>query len=388
MAAISLLAAETQDREELRTLLGELGHAAEPSSRLAEAVEAARERAPRAFVIVDGGGADAELLTRELSRAFPLTAVVVAQKTRDASRAVALMRAGALEVVAPPWTREDLKACVSKSLRFQGTSLAPVRLAPRRRSALTFWLCAGAFLAAGLGAASLKRADRLRRDAAAYAARPQSWLLPVSHPSGLAHDGRHIWVVDWFTQSLYEQSPEEAPRVLSVRHLTAETPVAAAFGGDAVWTVSADGTVVRRMRDAKLTPLARYPKAAPGCAGLAFDGLYVWTLDGRKKTLTKRLLDDALTPVATWRLPGQKIAGLVWDGHGLWTLDAGDRVLRRHDLEKPDLVLALEALPEYGDGVYVPAGLAWDGERFWTVGERRDGQGPARLARHRGEAAP
>ncbi|HEX4048184.1 MAG TPA: response regulator, partial [Elusimicrobiota bacterium] len=151
MAAIALLAAELGDREELAALLGELGHSAEGSGRLAEALESARDRRPRAFLVVDGGGADAETLTRELSRAFPLLPVVAALKVRDASRAVALMRAGAVEVVAPPWTREDLKACVSKGLRSPGTALSPVRLAPRRRSPLWYALAAGVFLAAALG---------------------------------------------------------------------------------------------------------------------------------------------------------------------------------------------------------------------------------------------
>lgn len=333
---------------------------------------------------MDGAGADAEVLTRELTRAFPLLPVVAALKKRDATRAVALMRAGAAEVVAPPWTREDLKACVSKSLRWQGTALSPVRLAPRKRSAVWFALAVGAFLAAGLGAASLKRAERRR---AAAAARTDSWTLTVSHPAGLAFDGKDLWVVDWFSQSLYQTSREDA-RVLTERHLTAETPVAAAFGTDAVWTASADGTIVRRMRDAKLTPLQRYPKAAPHCAGIAFDGLYVWTLNGPDKLLTKRLLDASLTPVASWRLKDLKPSALVWDGRALWTLDAGDRVLRRRDLQKPALALSVVPLPEYGDGLYEPTGLAWDGERFWTVAARRDGKGPARLTRHRAEGAP
>lgn len=384
MAAIGLLAAETGDREELAGLLGELGHRTEGAGRLDEALEFARERRPRAFLVVDGVGADAEILTRELTRAFPLLPVVAALKTRDAARAVALMRAGAAEVVAPPWTREDLKACVSKSLRWQGTALSPVRLAPRRRSAVWYGLAVGAFLAAALGAASLKRA---REQKLAAAARVDHWALTVSHPAGLAFDGKDLWVVDWFSQSLYATSREDA-RVLAIRHLTSETPVAAAFGADAVWTASADGTIVRRMRDARLTPLARYPKAAPDCAGIAFDGLYVWTLNGPRHTLTKRLLDDALTPVASWRLPGLKPVALAWDGRALWSLDAGDRVLRRHDLDKPALALEVLPLPEYGDGAYAPTGLAWDGGRFWTVAERRGGPGPARLTRHRAEGAP
>ncbi|MDE2144007.1 MAG: hypothetical protein KGJ84_16480, partial [Elusimicrobia bacterium] len=377
MAAIGLLAAETGDRDELAVLLGELGHRTEGAGRLDEAIEFAGQRRPRAFLVVDGGGADGEILTRELTRAFPLLPVVVALKTRDATRAVALMRAGAAEVVAPPWTREDLKACVSKSLRWQGTALSPIRLAPRKRSAVWYALAVGVFLAVAIGAASVKRGRELK---AAAAARTDVWPLTFSHPSGLAFDGKNLWVVDWYTQSLYETARADA-RVLAVRHLTAETPVAAAFGTDALWTASADGTMVRRMRDAKMTPLARYPKAAPDCAGVAFDGLYVWTLNGRTKTLTKRLLDDSLTPVSSWVLPELKPAGLVWDGKALWTLDAGDRSLRRHDLTKPTLILAVVPLPEYADGAYEATGLAWDGERFWTVAERRDGRGPARLTR-------
>jgi len=382
MAAIGLLAAETGDREELASMLGELGHAAEGAGRLAEALEFARERRPRAFVVVDGGGADAEALIRELARVFPLTPVVAALKKRDSTRAVALMRAGAVEVVAPPWTREDLRACVSKGLRSPGTTLSPVRLAPRRRSPAWYALAVGVFLAASLGVASVKR---MRANAAALAARVDSWTLPVSHPAGLAFDGKDVWVVDWFTQSLYQESRPGDPNVLTVRHLTAETPVAAAFAVDAVWTVSADGTIVRRMRDAKLTPLQRYPKAAPNCAGLAFDGLYLWTLDEHARTLSKRLLDADLTVVKNYRLPGISPNALLWDGAALWTLDSGDRVLRRHDLADPGLIAAVLPLPEYGDGAYVPKGLAFDGERFWTVAERRDGSGPARLTRHRDE---
>jgi hypothetical protein len=69
MAAIGLLAAENSDREDMTLLLGELGHLASGSGRLEEALEFARDRRPGAFVIVDGAGADAETLTRELSQA-------------------------------------------------------------------------------------------------------------------------------------------------------------------------------------------------------------------------------------------------------------------------------------------------------------------------------
>jgi hypothetical protein len=251
-------------------------------------------------------------------------------------------------------------------------------LAPRKRSAIWYALLVGVFIAAGLGVASRKRAEKLKAIALAHV---DQWALTVFHPAGLAFDGKDVWVIDWFTQSLYAHSREDA-HIVAVRHLTSETPVAAAYAADAVWTISADGTIVRRMRDDKLTPLQSYPKTAFSAAGLAFDGLYLWTLDAQHKKLTKSLLDDRLSPLASWSLPGLKPVALIWDGQSLWTLDAGDRVLRRHDLEKPEFILAVVPLPEYGDGVYTPTGLAWDGEHFWTVAEKRDGKGPARLIRH------
>lgn len=384
MAAIGLLAKEAADRELLGLMLGELGHRTEGAARLEEALEFARERRTKAFLLVDGGGADAESLTRELIRAFPLMPVVVALKVRDARRAVELMRVGAAEVVAPPWTPEDLKASVSKGLRFQGTVITVARAAPLSRSPIWFALAAGLFLAAGLGVASLKRADANR---AAAAARVDRWELPVRHPAGLAFDGKSLWLVDWFTQSFYALSTADTA-VQVVRHLTAETPVAAAFTTEAMWTASADGAVIRRMRDDSMTPLTRYPKAAPNCAGLAFDGLYLWSLDARAKVLRKHLVDRELSVLATFRWRGVKPAGLAFDGRTLWSLDAADRRLLRHDLERPELPIEGVPLPEYSEGAYIPTGLAWDGARFWTVGEAKDARGPARLVRHRAEESP
>ena len=249
------------------------------------------------------------------------------------------------------------------------------------RKPLWFALCVSLFFAAGLGVASLKRADANRL---AAAARVDHWELPVRHPAGLAFDGKSVWLVEWVTQSFYALSTADTS-VQVVRHLTAETPVAAAFTGEAMWTVSADGTIMRRMRDDKMTPLTRYPKAAPNSAGLAFDGLYLWTLDARAKVLRKHLVDRELSVLATYKWRGVKAAGLVFDGKTLWSLDAADRRLLRHSLERPQEPIDSIPLPEYASGNYIPAGLAWDGIRFWTVGEAKDGKSPARLVRHKEE---
>ncbi|MBI3552184.1 MAG: hypothetical protein HY077_06675 [Elusimicrobia bacterium] len=378
MAAIGLLCGDASDRETLALISGEAGHQVRGVARLPEAVELLRESRPRLMLIVDSPQSDAEALLREILRVAPLMPVVVALTERDATRAVRLMRTGAAEVVAPPWTREALSACLAKASRLPGTAYSVARM-PRRPSAAVYFFAVLAFFAAAFGTLSLQRQQRQRQEALA---RKDHWDLPTRHPAGMAFDAGRLWVADWYTQSLYSHDP--ATLVLDrIVHFTDETPVALAFGADAVWTVSASGRIDRRMKDDKLTPVQTYLDAAPNTLGMAFDGLYVWTCDSRQHKIHKHLLDADLSTVASYKYPGSSPAALVWDGRSLWSLDAGNRELVRHNLERPDEAVEKISLAEYQDGRHRPVGLAWDGERFWSVGETIPKEsGPARVYRH------
>lgn len=377
MALVGLLCADEEDRRKVALAAGETGHLVHGAGELADAVELLRERRPRLMIVVDGPGSDGASLVRELRRAAPLLPIVVLQRVRDASRAVSLLRAGAAEVVAPPWTREHLEACLSKSLRFQGTALALLTPRPRRAAPL-FWILSIAFLVG-----SLLYSDGLRRERLRQAAVPtlNHWDLPYKHPAGLAFDDGRLWIADWFTQSIYQHAmPDRA--LARVVHFPAETPTAFTLGSDNAWVASAAG-ITRRMKDAKLTELARFPGLERRSVGLAFDGLYLWSLSSNGRALRKHLPDQNLSVIATYKYPGLAGAALVWDGRSLWSLDAGHRELVRHNLERPDEPVERVSLPEYGDGRFRPVGLGWDGERFWTVAERLPrSSGSARLFRH------
>lgn len=376
MAVIGLICSDAEDRRRLSLIAGETGHQVHGAGRLHEAVEILQELRPKLMLVVDSRDHDASVVVREVLRAAPLMPVVVALKERDSSRAVSLMRAGAAEVVAPPWTRESVKACVSKSLRFQGTSLSLTK-APRPRNGPIFAAAALIFFAAAFGHKAVERAKRQKAEALAAAA-VSHWDLPYSHPAAMTFADGRLWVADWFSQSVYVHDPATIA-VRRVAHFPAEMPVALAVGGDMVWSATAGGAVVRRMKDAALTAVERV--SAPRTIGLAYDGLYLWTVESG--ALRKRLVDPALSIVASFKYPGLRPAGLVWDGRALWSLDAGNRELLRHDLDRPDLVLERVPLPEYADGRYKPVAAGFDGTRFWTVGERLPaGAGPARLFRH------
>ncbi len=377
MPTIGLICGDEADREALSLLAGEAGYLIVGASRIQEAVELLRERRPKAVLVVDSAGREADAMVRELLRVSPLLPVVVALKQRDASRAVSLMRTGAAEVIAPPWTRENVRACLAKTLRFQGTAFSVVKAA-RPRSPHFYFFAVLAFFAAALGTLSVQRA---RRQQAAEAARAYSWDLPYKHPSALAFDGRSLWIADWFTQTLYRHAPEEGLALEGVVHFPAETPVALLFTQEAAWEATASGQLIRRMRDPQLTAVQRY--SAPGTTALAYDGLYLWTYDSRSKKLVKRLLDADLTEAGVYRYPGAQCAALVYDGKTLWSLDAVHRELIRHNLERPDEALERVPLPEYSAGGYRPVGVAYDGRRFWTVAEKLPSDsGPARIFEH------
>jgi DNA-binding response OmpR family regulator len=379
MAAIGLLCPDQADRERLALLAGEAGHMVRGAGALLEAVEILREDRPRLMLVVDGGGQDAATAVREMLRVAPLLPIVVALKERDADRAVALMRLGAAEVVAPPWTKEGLSACLAKSLRYQGTAFSVAPVAPLKRSAAVYGMVVLLFFGAALGTSSLRRREELSRQAQE---KRLFWDLPYRHPAGMAFDGSDLWVADWFTQSLYAHARQDAA-IRRLVHFTSETPIAVAFAGDGAWSVTASGTIVRHMKDAKLSVVERYRDVAPQTVGLAFDGLYLWTSDVKQRRLRKRLLDSTLSVVASYEYPGVEPTALVYDGKNLWSLDGVNRELLRHNLERPEEVTARLPLPEYQGGEYKPVGLAWDGEHFWTVGERLPrGSGPARLFQH------
>ncbi len=379
MATIGLLCADDEDRRKLALTAGEAGHLVHAAGRLQEAVEILRESRPRLMLVGEAVEPDAETIVREVLRVSPLLPIVVALKRRDAARAVKLMRAGAAEVVAAPWTREQLSACLSKSLRFQGTAFSIVRAPRRTRTAPFYFFAVAAFFACALGVAALKRQERLALEKARHR---ESWDLPYRHPAALAFDDGKLWIADWFTQSLYVHDP--ATRTVErIVHFPDQTPVSLAFGAEAAWTVSASGRITRRMKDVKLSELQVYADAHPSTLGMAFDGLYLWTCDSRSRRIHKLLLDERLTEVSSYRYPGVLPVALVYDGKTLWSLDAGNHELIRHNLERPDEATARVPLPEYADGQYRPVGVGFDGERFWTVGERLPKEsGPARLFRH------
>ncbi len=379
MAVLGILAPDLKSREDLALLAGEAGHLAHAAVGLPEAVELLRERRPRAMVVLDGAGQDAEIALREILRLAPLLPIVAVLERRDANRAVALMRAGAAEVVAPPWGADDLAACLSKAMRGEGTALSVASLSPRPPSGGLYALAVGLFLALALGHVALQQRER---HLAERKSESRQWDLPYSHPAGAMFVDGELWVLDWYARTIYVHSGPDMTLARAIP-LESEGIVAFAVSSDAVWTASETGAIGRRLRDRRLTPLQRRIGVWPRVLGLVHDGLYLWSLSASPPRLRRHLPDAGLTVLSETAYPGSGPAALVFDGAALWSLDQRAREIIRHNLERPEEATRRVSLAEYRGGGYRPVALAWDGERFWTVGESAPaGERPARLFRH------
>lgn len=376
MAVIALVAKDDKTRRELQILVEELGHRAAPAADIKGGVELLNSERPRLVLVAQDPADDlAESMIFELEREAPLLPVIVALTRRSAPRALELLKAGAHEVVSAPFSAESLRGSLSKALRWRGTWYEEPRPAAPAETARAVgaWLLAGLLVIAAAGGGTAFFRQRKRAAEAALPIPARAWDLPYGHASGLAWDGKELWVSDWFSSTLYRHEPVGL-RVVASLTLPREVPGAMTFAEDALFAASSPRTIVKHLLDDKLSVMSRYDDAAPQTVGIAYDGLYLWTCDAGKGRLHKRLPDSELTVAASFDYPGGRPVALAFDGRRLWSLDAGAKELLRHDLSDPRRVLLRLPLPEYEGGEWTPVGLIFDGRRFVSLAVRRRGE--------------
>lgn len=375
MAVIGLVAKDDAARRELQLCVEELGHRAAPAHDVKTGLELLFSEKPRVFLVaVDPADDAAESLMFELEREAPMTPVVVALTRRSAPRALELLKAGAHEVVTVPFSAVALRGSLSKALRWRGTWFEEPRpTAPAETAkAIGAWVLAGLLLVAGAGGLLVLHRHRKAAAEAAVPVPATYWDLPYGHPAGLAYQNGELWVSDWFSATVHRHALPDMRLSVSAT-MPREVPGAMAFAGGALYVASGPRLIVKRMLDEKLSALGRSDDQAPQTVAMAFDGLYLWTVDAKNGRLHKRVLDAEMTVAKSYDYPGGKAVALAFDGRKLWSLDAKGGELLRHDLRDPRSVLLRWPVREYSSGEWTPVGLAFDGRRFYSAAVKRDG---------------
>ncbi len=361
---IQVICASEKDRTILAGIFRNLGADAVFSNDLNDALSVFEKARPAAVFIADGGEPPAEIQLRELRRAAPFIPLVPLLKRRDATRAVELMKAGALDCAQSPWTEEELRPLYRKALRLSGTvlELDSTALRSRRRSLA---LAIAAFFAfAGFAAGLYYGFRKFSPDAP----QPHSFYLAYAHPTGIVVKNDSVLISDWYSQALYEHGVKNFG-IRRVTSLTEVTPVAMAASLDALWLAGTNGAIEKRLLDARYTPASRTAAFSPAPDSACFDGLYFWTANSRAGTIVKRMPGDALTEIKTFKYPGQKLSALTCDTRFLWAADPALKGVVKMSLDDPERIISKTELDAYASRSLKITGMASKDGTLWFVGE-------------------
>ncbi len=187
---------------------------------------------------------------------------------------------------------------------------------------------------------------------------------PSHHPTGLAFDGKSLWMADRLSGLLYEIDPNRA-HVIRTLPAPSHHINALACGKGFLWVMDSRTRNVFKLNpktgitENEFRIRGKYPEA------LAFDGKYLWLGGYRDKHLTRISTDDG-TRIRRIPAPGEGCCGLTFDGKYLWVADRLDDKLYMVSPKKGDVVVTLDAPGKY------PRGLALDGKYLWNVDYQSD----------------
>ncbi|MFB0565411.1 MAG: transglutaminase domain-containing protein [Candidatus Aminicenantaceae bacterium] len=187
---------------------------------------------------------------------------------------------------------------------------------------------------------------------------------PGPCPTGLAFDGKHLWLADDVTDKIYKIDPETG-KILKTIDSPGNHPEGLAWDGKYLWHIDSGEKFMYRLDPETGEALSILESNSSNPRDLAWDGKYVWIADYRRDILIKVSPEDGMM-VQNFPSPAREPAGLAFDGKYLWVTDRSeDRIY----LVNPEDGLCLSSLRSYGP---FPYGLAWGDDVLWNVDYEND----------------
>lgn len=195
-----------------------------------------------------------------------------------------------------------------------------------------------------------------------------SFPAPAHHPSGLAFDGKSLWMADRKTDLLYCLDPSDG-KILRTLPSPAYWPSALAWDGQYLWCADTYGGkdesegykgIIYKIDPETGTVLKTLEAPVDHPVGLAWDGSYLWCVDDHADQLVRFDPKDGTT-IQSFSSPYASPHGLAFDGKYLWI---SDRQLDEIHMVDPGNGHVILIAPSPGP---YPWGLAWDGKSLWNV---------------------
>ncbi len=186
-----------------------------------------------------------------------------------------------------------------------------------------------------------------------------SFKTPADHPTGMAFDGKFIWLADGGTFQIYQIDPQNGKVIKQIKSPGFD-PRGLAWDGKLLWCVDAGEGWIYGINVETGIAEKLLESNSPDPIGLAFDGEFLWLVDNKEKKLLKINRIDGMMH-ENIPTPSNNSKGLTFDGKYLWVADNGDDMLYRVDPASGQVVTFMPAVGPY------PYGLCWDGNTLWCA---------------------
>lgn len=202
----------------------------------------------------------------------------------------------------------------------------------------------------------------------------RNYPIPYSNPVSMTWKDGKLWMVDWFTQSIYVHKVESRQLpVIKTYHMPNSHVTGLALVGDVIYTCDPWAKHIQKHKlDEFLTVQRTYQTSNKAPATLFYDGKYLWSCDTDAGKIYQHLLDDSLTVIAEYKAPGPSLAGFFKDSKYAWTTDTKTRKMYQHRLDEQLTVLATYTYEGFDEGSEPLNCFIWNDSKIWYARERKN----------------
>ncbi len=184
------------------------------------------------------------------------------------------------------------------------------------------------------------------------------------HPTGLAWDGRNLWIADRDLDFIYAIDPKTGSVVDSVP-CPAFFPTGLTYGDGCLWVADYFKEEIYKvdLKNRRVKAILSAPSSQT--FGIQWKDGFLWAADQSKHALVKIETEDGI-PMTQIKAPTPSPLGLASDGKYLWASDRHRDCIHMID-ERLGWVIA--SIPSPGP---YPWGIAYDGKYLWNVDYEKD----------------
>lgn len=192
----------------------------------------------------------------------------------------------------------------------------------------------------------------------------QRFPLASKYSTGLAFDGKYLWVADRKEAKLIALDPASG-KVMRELAAPGYWPQGLTFDGQNLWVADYKESKIYQLHPGTGAVHRVVDAPESSVRDLAWDGKYLWCVDDGKDLLIQFSPEDGTT-IKTFKAPSTEGRGLTYDGQYLWVSDRGRDEIYLVEPSNGCVIFATAAPGPYTQG------LAFDGKNLWASDYQTD----------------